>query len=112
MSQIDPQLSQRFNELKIMPHSTTTFYGSTDEDEPIDTNKYLSQIKKSTWCGPYKDDNCDRIYFFTISDSGDNDYYLWLELGLPCPQRKTRRSLSLFFRKECSDIAPFHILEL
>ena len=112
IGQIDPQLALRFDSLKIMPHDRSTFYECTDEDEPIDKNRYLEQIKKSTWCGPYKDDEYDRVYFFSIASSGDNEYYLWLELGLTCPRRKTRKSLSLFFRKECCDIAPFHNLEL
>lgn len=99
-----PSVIQDFNLWDINLHNTDFFFDNLDDDPeqpPVDTDKYLDEITRSRWYGPYKSKSYEYYYFLSIIDSGENKYLVRFQLSLDTGEHQTP-SIALFFEKDCS----------
>lgn len=95
MQKMKPGLIKSFNSLKIFLDDSTIFNPNSSHRKP-----FLEAIKSSRWHGPYKGNSGDLFHFVSINQSGDNEYFVCLEL---CLQSSVNDYL--LFYKNCSHIA-------
>lgn len=99
VSLLRPGLVQEFNRAKIDLTNTSEFMNAGDR-EP-----FLQAIRNQKWHGPYKSDRYDEFYFVSLDRSGDNEYFILLQIDL---NQFPHEYISLFFYKNNSEIAPGH----
>lgn len=73
----------KFNMIRTKLYDVSRFFlnlKNARNEPPVDKIAYLSTLGECRWSGPYKELSLDWYYFVAINDSGDNDYYVRLEV--------------------------------
>lgn len=80
MSILEPELVRKFDEAKIRLHSRCLHLRYERDQLPC-----LEAIKKSKWAGPYRKGIRENWFFVSIINTGDNNYYVMLNIDLTHP---------------------------
>ena len=85
LDKIDPHLLSDFNTKKIQLHDPKHLWSNLSNNpkkQKVDKNFFIYTLKRSKWYGPYKHDLLESFYFFSMTDSGNNEMYVTLEVRL------------------------------
>lgn len=80
-----PKNVSRFDAMEIKLDDQSALHKNFENlpnSQLVDQELYLDTIKNCKWCGPYRSNGEDNFAFYSIAESGENDYFAVLELYL------------------------------